>query len=297
MKAHDFSLVALRAFVVAARHLSFTKAAAILGLTQSAISRHVATLESATENKLFIRRGPQICLTPIGQQLFDEVSDAMTIIEQSVQRVTQQALAPERLTIRTSMPSFSMKLIVPGLHDFTALSGLQIDLVTSLFAPQPQDAFDVLVSRDLTLDESDSWELAREELVCVGSPSLERSWAKVCLTSLRPMVVARSRPDILSVWRNALGSEIPPHQVVATYDHLFFAIAAATGGTGFLVVPKLLVLDQLRDKTLVQASTHQIPSGARYVTYVNPVSRHIQPATEFCRWLKRRLVSLDKSPV
>ena len=130
IKTRDFSLVAMRAFVVAARCLSFTKAGAVLGLTQSAISRHVATLEATIQNKLFNRRGPQVSLTPIGQQLFDEVSDAMTTIEQSVQRVTQQSLAPERLTIRTSMPSFSMKLIVPGLHDFTALSGLQIDLVT-----------------------------------------------------------------------------------------------------------------------------------------------------------------------
>lgn len=289
----EFSLVAMRAFVATARHLSFTKAADTLGVTQSAISRHVATLEASIENKLFIRRGPLVLLTPVGQQLFEEVKDAMTTIEQSVQRVTQQSLAPERLTVRTSMPSFSMKLIVPGLQEFTALSGLQIDLVTSLFAPQPQDAFDVLVSRDLCLDESDSWELAREELICVGSPTLASNWNQDSVASARPMVVARSRPDILGVWSKALGDQEPPPQVVATYDHLFFAIGAATGGTGFLVAPKLLVLDQLRDKTLVQVSPQQVPSGARYVTYVNPSSNHIQAATEFCRWLKRRLLRLD----
>ena len=290
---NNYSLVAVRAFVAAARNQSFTKAAKALGVTQSAVSRHVAALESTIGMQLFVRQGPQVYLTPCGQQLFDDIQEAMLTIEQSIRRAAQQSLVAERLTIRTSMPSFSMKLIVPGLNEFTALSGLRVDLVTSLSAPQPEDDFDVLISRDITLDETDSWELVQEELICVASPSLQKKWANADPESPRPMVTARSRPDILRIWGSAL-PDATPYKVIATYDHLFFAIAAATGGTGFLVAPKLLVLDQLRDRTLVQADTNQVSPGARYVTYVNPSCNHIQAATEFCRWLKRRLLSIDK---
>jgi len=294
IKKRDLPLTALRTFTAAASTQSFTKAALALGVTQSAVSRHIATLESLLKSNLFTRRGPQVALTPCGQQLYDDIGDAMATIERAVHRLLEQHYSTSRLRVRTSMPSFSMKLIVPGLHEYTNSTGIAIDLITSLAAPMPQDAFDVLISRDQILAETDSWELAREELICVGSANLITAIEDTPHPRGWPTITARSRPDIMSLWLSSYEAGMPKHHIVATYDHLFFAMAAATGGTGLLVAPRLLVADQLRDGTLTQVGTASVASGARYTSYINPASPNIQAATQFCRWLKRRLQEMDE---
>ena len=60
----------LRAFCHAARSQSITRAAAELGITQSAVSMQVRELEHELEAVLFERSGPRISLSPAGEQLF-----------------------------------------------------------------------------------------------------------------------------------------------------------------------------------------------------------------------------------
>lgn len=69
-------LTAVRAFDVAARHLSFTKAAVELGMTQAAISYQIKLLEDRIGENLFFRRPRQVTLTPAGAHLAPLVSDA-----------------------------------------------------------------------------------------------------------------------------------------------------------------------------------------------------------------------------
>jgi LysR family transcriptional regulator, glycine cleavage system transcriptional activator len=63
------SLDALKGFDAAARHLSFTRAASELSLTQSAISRQVQTLEEQLGVRLFVRGVRKLTLTPEGERL------------------------------------------------------------------------------------------------------------------------------------------------------------------------------------------------------------------------------------
>ncbi|WP_332675552.1 LysR substrate-binding domain-containing protein [Aromatoleum sp.] len=67
--AHLPPLEPLRGFVAAARHLSFTRAAEELFLTQSAISRQVQALEAALGVPLFVRGIRSLALTPAGARL------------------------------------------------------------------------------------------------------------------------------------------------------------------------------------------------------------------------------------
>ena len=66
MKRHLPPLNAVKAFAAAARHLSFTKAAAELYVTQGAISKQIKQLEEYLGNKLFIRTHQALRLTKIG---------------------------------------------------------------------------------------------------------------------------------------------------------------------------------------------------------------------------------------
>ena len=288
LTSSEVPLVALRAFVCVGRHGTFTRAAAALGVTQGAISRHIAALEALAGTRLFDRKGASIAFTPAGSQLYDAVKDAMSTIELTVQQLAQRGRVHDRLRVRTSMPSFAMTVVVPALGGYTVRHAVHIDLITSLSPPQPEDEFDVLITRDLSLPGTESWELAREELVCVGSAAMVAAHGTQAKHQW-PMVAAKSRPDLIATW--AIAKEFSPERlhVVATYDHLFLAVAAAIGGTGLLVVPRLLVLDQLRDGTLVLADDQKIASGASYLAYVNAQSGHVETARDFCRWLKTTL--------
>lgn len=285
IKGTDLPLTAIRAFVTIGRHGNFTRAAAVLGITQSAVSRHVANLETVAGCRLFERKGSTVAFTPAGSQFYDAVKDAVSTIELATQQMSQMGRMHDRLLVRTSMPSFAFTVMVPALGAFAARNPIQVDLITSLSPPQPQDEFDVLITRDLSLPNTESWELVREVLVCVGSPGLVKEH-RTHAPQHWPMIGARSRPDIVAAW--AVVKEIPPDRlhVSAMYDHLFVAVAAAIGGTGLLVVPRLFVLDQLRAGTLVMLDDHPVASGATYTAYVNPQSKHIQASREFCRWFK-----------
>ncbi len=71
------SLDPLKGFEAAARHLSFTKAAAELFLTQSAISRQVQTLEEQLGVKLFRREVRRLELTPEGEVLYRAAAEML----------------------------------------------------------------------------------------------------------------------------------------------------------------------------------------------------------------------------
>ncbi|MCF5506079.1 LysR family transcriptional regulator, partial [Pseudomonas syringae] len=62
-------LYALRAFEAAARHTSFTRAAEELSITQSAVSRHIRTLEEYFACRLFQRNGRNLQLTESARSL------------------------------------------------------------------------------------------------------------------------------------------------------------------------------------------------------------------------------------
>ena len=67
----------LRGFDAAARHLSFTRAAAELHLTQSAVSRQIQALESQLGVRLFRRETRRLALTPEGEVLARAVAESL----------------------------------------------------------------------------------------------------------------------------------------------------------------------------------------------------------------------------
>ncbi|GAB3232440.1 LysR family transcriptional regulator [Algoriphagus aestuariicola] len=66
-------------FLVVARHLSFSKAAEHLFISQPAVSKHIQQLEGELGAALFVRKGNMILLTPAGDQLLEELQPAVRI--------------------------------------------------------------------------------------------------------------------------------------------------------------------------------------------------------------------------
>jgi DNA-binding transcriptional LysR family regulator len=101
------SLDLLRGFRAAARHLSFTRAAQELFLTQPAISRGIRTLEEQLGKPLFDRVNRTLRLTAEGEQLFRAVDEAIESIDGAARRIAGPGRA---LAVTTTVPLASMWL-------------------------------------------------------------------------------------------------------------------------------------------------------------------------------------------
>jgi LysR family glycine cleavage system transcriptional activator len=116
MSDHLPPLSAIRVFEAAARHLSFTRAAAELGMTQVAVSCQIKLLEERVGGPLFLRRPREVVLTETGQQLAPRLRDAFDILREAFTELADQAEGT--LTINT-MHTFAANWLAPRLGSFS----------------------------------------------------------------------------------------------------------------------------------------------------------------------------------
>ena len=291
LRKDEVPLNAVRVFVAVARVGGLSSAARRLGMTQGGVSHHVAALERYLGWRLFERGVGGVRLTDRGRIYFDAMSEAFdTVILSSRQMVARDQAGNGRLVVRTSLPSFATHVLIPALSDFSSVSRVSVDVHTSLSSPEPGVRFDVLVTRDLAVDEAAHWKIAGEILVAVASPARAAAFAGIGLSGW-PYLVARSRPDVLVQWAGQQGIDAQGIQVVAGFDHYYMAIAASVGGLGVLVVPRLLVRDLLGSGLLVDLGCPPVRGTESYKAGVNPASECTESAVAFCRWLSARLKS------
>ncbi|MGH6932317.1 MAG: transcriptional regulator GcvA [Dongiaceae bacterium] len=106
-------LNALKAFEAAARHLSFSRAAEELNVTQAAISHQVKALEEFLGTALFQRRNKAVLLTEAGQLCLPGLRDGFDRLADAVARI--RARENENVLSVTTTPSFAAKWLVPRL--------------------------------------------------------------------------------------------------------------------------------------------------------------------------------------
>ncbi|HET7765797.1 MAG TPA: LysR substrate-binding domain-containing protein [Burkholderiales bacterium] len=111
------SLDLLKGFEAAARNLSFTKAAAELFVTQSAVSRQIQTLEEQLGVPLFRRTHRELRLTEEGQTLYKTSAEVLRLLRDVAGRLNAR---PGMLTLTTTA-SFAALWLVPRLNDFRRL--------------------------------------------------------------------------------------------------------------------------------------------------------------------------------
>ena len=106
----------LRGFEAAARHLSFTRAAAELFLTQSAISRQIQALEGFVGVALFERRHKALALTEAGQGYYRAIAAALDQVREATRKLNETQRG-HVLTVTTTI-SFASLWLVPRLARF-----------------------------------------------------------------------------------------------------------------------------------------------------------------------------------
>lgn len=135
-------LAALHTFECAARHLSFTLAAAELCLTPSAVSHRILKLEQQLGFRLFQRRPRQLQLSDEGRRLFALLNDSLQRVGQEIDDIRRHELSGT-LTL-FARPSLAQCWLVPRLADFgQRYPAIRLDLRTGNeevdFRTQPVD--------------------------------------------------------------------------------------------------------------------------------------------------------------
>jgi LysR family glycine cleavage system transcriptional activator len=114
MADHLPPLASIRVFEAAARHLSFTRAAEELGMTQAAVSYQIKLLEERLGEPLFLRRPRDLALTEIGQRLAPELNRAFDILRDAFEDLARE----EGTLIVNTMHTFASQWLAPRLGKF-----------------------------------------------------------------------------------------------------------------------------------------------------------------------------------
>lgn len=111
-------LAAVRVFEAAARHLSFTRAADELGMTQAAVSYQIKLLEERVGAPLFLRKPRQVALTDTGRRLGAAATEAFARLTEAYAAARGGA---EGVLIITTVLTFASNWLAPRLGSFQLL--------------------------------------------------------------------------------------------------------------------------------------------------------------------------------
>lgn len=293
----------LRGFEAAARHRSFTKAAAELFLTQSAVSRQIQALESFLGVPLFERRHKALALTAAGEAYFRAVTQTLDQLRESTRRL-REARTGHVLTVTTTV-SFAAFWLVPRLAHWRKVHP-HVDVritATHEVVDLEREGIDVAI-RDCPLANAPRGAvfLVGEHLAPVCSPGYAREAKAAGLPLRRPEDLrhhvllnlhdAQRRWPWLSwaAWFEAMGVEdlTPAHTV--TLDQYDQVIQAAIHGQGVALGRMSLASQQIRAKQLVPlfGKQQQLARGFHAIFAADAGER--PEARQFVDWLRAEIL-------
>ncbi|WP_316863101.1 transcriptional regulator GcvA [uncultured Cohaesibacter sp.] len=293
------SLSALRAFEAAARHLSFTKAASELGVTQSAISRQMRSMEDLLGLRLFERTGTGLVLTESGAIYAHKIRTKLQDIETATLELLAYRGQGGELTI-ACLPTLAARWLVPRLTKFTtAHPEVMIQIITKVepfdFAGQEIDAafhFGEGAWPNALTDE-----LMPEYIAPLGHPGLLEELKQTSLQELlltHPLLQASSRPSLWSHWFSQKGLHHPNPHVGPRFEHFHMVVRAAAAKMGIAVMPRLLAEEELASGELVMLDKQLTPSNGSYY-FVYPQAKRANPNLQtFRTWVMREALAAKK---
>lgn len=293
-------LNALRTFEAAARHLSFTKAAEELFVTQAAVSHQIKALEEHLGVKLFRRRNRTLVLTEEGQALLPSVRDGFALLALGVRRLRERA-GRGTLTISV-MPSFGAHWLVGRLGRFQAAHP-EIDVRVTT-TPRLVDFAREDVDVAIRYGRGD-WpglrceRLLTEEIFPVCSPRLMEGPHPL----RRPEDLAHHTllhvlhyPDDWRLWLRAAGVSTVDPERGPRFEIFSLALQAAIQGVGVAVARGALAAEDLRAGRLVAPFDLELPSECAY-HFVVPEATADQPKIRAFRdWLFEEAAASAASP-
>ena len=276
----------LQAFECAARHQNFSRAAAELHLTQSAISRQIADLEQQTGLKLFERVRQRVILSEAGERLLPEVKQLLAQAERLMIGAVATGQMSTSLRIAT-LPTFGGKWLVPRLGRFISRhpnAALSIESRSTQFS-FAEENFDLAIHfGQPTWADASSTFLCHETVLPVASPALSTNIGEGSFGDI-PLLHLTTRPKLWSDWSRHHSVGLPQAYQGLRFDQFSMLISAAVAGLGFALLPTYLIESELRSGALMPLADLPMQTENAYFI-VRPENKRTQVAArDFEVWL------------
>jgi DNA-binding transcriptional LysR family regulator len=281
-------LNALRAFETTVRLGSMSGAAAELGVTHGAVSRHIRELEAQFGLPLLVRLPKSVAPTPAGSQLAANLRAAFELMFQGVAR-----LAPGPLTLSCSA-TIAMNWLIPRLRKFKQ-ENPQIEVRLNI----NYGAVD-FVRDEVSLAIRSSSYRAPEGVIV--RPLLHEDVGPIChpayagrLKLRKPKDLTRAhilgtltRTDAWSEWLAVVGRSDLSLQVHESYEHHYLLIQAASYGLGIAMAPRILVADEIERGRLV-APLGFVRGTRELNLWVAPHVRSRDDVRRLSKWIEHEM--------
>jgi len=298
MTARLPSLNGLRAFEAAARHLSFTRAASELNVTQTAISHQIRRLEQELGVRLFLRRNRALQLTAEARDYLPGIRAAFNDLRLATDRLTRRG-HDNVLTVST-LASFAAKWLLPRLSDFQdSHPAIDVRITTSTALIDFRDGrglqgdghvdAGIRYGRGHWPGVRADWLMA-DELFPVCSPALLTGKHPLRRPEdLRDHVLLHTSNTGSDDWRQWLTAAGLPTDISTqrgvTFDMIFMTVQAAIDGNGVAMGRTTYVRDDIAKGRLVVPFTITLPADAGFYLVSPDGSADPPKLAAFRAWL------------
>jgi LysR family glycine cleavage system transcriptional activator len=287
-------LKAMQVFEATARHLSFSKAAQELCVTQSAVSHQIKLLENFMGKPMLIRHGRNISLTQQGDDFYSVIGDCFARISS----VTNHLVTQESVTLKiVAQSSIAVDWLAPKIADFHQQ---QPNIATLLDMETQADRFDaneqdVIIGTWPTPDGFVTKKLRQE------------FWFPVCGEKLYQQLDANDPYCLLAHRLNTSENGEDwhlwlQHQQLrrpATLNFNYFTLAllaskASLAGNSISLSNEFIAGDAIKRGQLVaiKSLSYQLPWGHYFIHYRNN-SHHNEAIKAFVDWTCKLSVNSD----
>jgi len=282
-------LRALKAFESSARHLSFTKAAEELFVTQAAISHQIKSLEDMTGVKLFQRYNRSLKLTTDGQVYLLSIMEPLEQLEKASRQLSNRN-SKGMLKI-SLLPSFATKWMAKRIWKFQDKFP-EIEVSISAFewlADFKKEDIDIAIRYG-----KGNWSDVYCELL------FEERVFPICSKAVYRSLDENPSPSILlehslmhddfstedwDMWFDEAGIDIKIPIKGTRFSHTVMMLESIENGKGFALGRTPLVIDDLQRKLLYAPFDISIPSEFAYY-FVCPKGTENSPkVVEFKKWV------------
>jgi DNA-binding transcriptional LysR family regulator len=294
----------LEAFEAAARNLSFTRAAGELSLTQSAVSRAIASLEERLGFPLFERRHRALLLTERGQALYAATIALLEGLDETLAKL--RALPSARTVTVTTTLSFASLWLVPRLAGFTRTHpGVDVRIAANNeIVVLERSGIDVAVRYASAGLAPGGTKLFGEDVVPVCSPVLAGDPARPLARpeDLRNHVLlhlaeTQSSPWLVwTQWLEAAGVPDLRPAGALHFSHYDQLIQAALKGQGVALGRMPLLREPVRSGELVAPFRRTIVSPRCYFVMRSRRTLGDADVDAFARWLHAEAACVSDAP-
>ncbi|MEM8663088.1 MAG: LysR family transcriptional regulator [Pseudomonadota bacterium] len=244
----------LRYFWAVAHDGNLTKAAAALGVSQSAVSVQIQKLEDRLGHALFERRGKQLLLTEAGRITLDHADTIFSAGEELLGTLTARESIARRIlrvgSVSTLSRNFQLRFVQPLLGRGDVRIVMNSGPLAQLLAQLEAHRIDVLLTNEVPpRDTATPWishQIAEQPLALVGRSApgtLDTSLG--ALLASRPLVLPSLESGIRKSFDGLLDRLQVRPAIAAEVDDMAMLRLMVRADVGLGVVPPIVVQDEL----------------------------------------------------